>query len=99
MPTEETIHLTPYVDIVRRDGKLVSVCTVCGFDYGDAKENSKLNCKVYERDPKEIQPGRLGPDKDWMVYREFYCPGCGTQVDVEAISPGMPILHNIQLEL
>ncbi|MCL5962236.1 MAG: acetone carboxylase subunit gamma [Chloroflexi bacterium] len=99
MAPEDVIHLTPYVDIVRQEGRLVSVCTQCGFNYGDADENFKLGCLVYERDPREVQPGRLGPDKDWMVYREFYCPGCGTQVDVEATAPGMPILHNIQLQL
>ena len=60
--------------------------------YGDKSENFKLNCLVYEQDPKEIHPGKLGPDTEWTVYREFYCPGCGTQVEVEVTPPGTPIL-------
>jgi len=98
--TEEFLSLTPYIKIVKDErGEKFSVCSSCGHSYGDAKENYKLYCLVYERDPKEIQPGRLGPDKDWMIYREFYCPGCGTQVDVEATAPGTPILHDIEVNL
>jgi len=48
---------------------------------------------IYERDPKEIHPGKLGPDRDWTVYREFYCPGCGTQIEVEVTPPWTPILN------
>jgi len=57
---------------------------------------------VYERDPAEILPGeesgdRMCPDKDWAIFREFYCPGCGRQIEVESTPPGTPILQNYVL--
>jgi len=64
-----------------------------------ANENFKLYCLIYDRDPKEIQPGILGPDKDWMIYREFYCPGCGTQVEVEPTPVGTAILHSLEVDI
>jgi len=33
-----------------------------------------------------------------MIYREFYCPGCGSQIEVEATPSCAPILHNIELK-
>jgi acetone carboxylase gamma subunit len=47
----------------------------------------------------DIQPGRLGFDRDWCIYREFYCPSCGRQIEVEVTPPGTPILNNYRLNL
>ena len=94
---KEIKDLTPYVKIVETDdGERLIVCSKCGHCYGDYRENYKLNCLMFDQDPKKIHPGDQKITKDWMVYREFYCPGCGTQVEVEATPPGMPILSNIQ---
>lgn len=96
----ELFKLTPYVKIVEDErGNKVAVCNQCGFGYCDVQENFKLYCLIYDRDPSEIQLGRLAPDKDWCIYREFYCPGCGTQVEVEATPPGTPIIHNVELKV
>ena len=73
-------------------------CTKCGFGYGRAEENYKLYSLVYERNPAEIQPAHFAYPADWCVYREFYCPGCGTQIEVEATVPGTPIVHNVRLK-
>lgn len=90
--------LTPYLNIVKDEtGKKVCVCSKCGFAYCDAAENYKLYSLIYDRDPEDIQPGRLSYDKNWCIYREFYCPGCGTQIEVEAGPPGIPILQNVKL--
>ena len=96
---KDILDVTPYVKIVEDDkGEKISVCSQCGQRYGRAEENYKLYCLVYERDPKEIFPEFLAPDKDWMIFREFYCPGCGTQVDMEATPQGMPILHDVKIK-
>jgi len=96
---KDFLDLTPYVKVVEDEkGKKFAVCSICEYVYCDASRNYKIDCLVYDRGPKEIQPGRLGPDPDWMIYREFYCPGCGTQVCVEATPPGSPILHDIELK-
>ncbi len=91
--------LTPYVNIVKDEqGRKLSVCSQCGHVYGLAKDNYKLSCLIYDSDPAEIYPGRLAHDKDWCVYREFYCPGCGSQVEVEATPPGTPVINNYVLK-
>ena len=41
----------------------------------------------------EIYPGFAGPDTDWSELREFYCPSCARQLEVEAVPPGYPVLH------
>jgi N-methylhydantoinase B/oxoprolinase/acetone carboxylase alpha subunit len=92
---EMMFELTPYVNIGKdQDGRVIALCSRCDFAYCECSENFKLYCLVYERNPKEIHAGRFGPDENWTVYREFYCPGCGTQVEVEVTPPGTPILHN-----
>lgn len=99
-PSEEVFTLTLYLKVVKASGgKKVTVCSKCGHLYCEADENFKLYSLIYDRDPKEIQPGLLGPDKDWMIYREFYCPDCGTQIEVEPTPQGTPILHSIEVDL
>jgi len=97
---KDILEVTPYVKIVENgDGEKISVCSQCGHQYGRAEENYKLYCLVHERDPKEVFPEYLAADKDWMIFREFYCPGCGTQVDMEATPQGTPILQDVKLNL
>lgn len=99
-PEEELFSLTPYLKVLRAEGdQKVIACHECGYVYCEATENYKLYCLIHDRDPKDIQPGLLGPNKEWMIYREFYCPGCGTQIDVEGTPEGTPILHSIELNL
>ncbi|MHB0979058.1 MAG: hydantoinase B/oxoprolinase family protein [Thermoleophilia bacterium] len=100
---ERLTELTMYVDVGRlANGQTVTSCSKCGFVYGDAQHNFKYYTLVHERKPSEILPGpdsddRLGPDDDWNIFREFYCPGCGAQIEVESVPPGMPILKNYSL--
>jgi hypothetical protein len=97
---EKILSLTPYVDIVLDDqGRKLAVCSQCGFAYCEANENFKLYCLIYERDPSYFHPGRLAYDKEWCLFREFYCPSCASQIEVEAVPPGMPILWNYELKL
>lgn len=92
------LKLTPYVNIVETDQGDMTVCTTCGFIYGKASDNFKYGCLIYERNPEEIHPPerRMSPNKDWCIYREFYCPGCGTQVEVELCPHGAPIMANYE---
>lgn len=96
----ELFELTLYVNVGElENGQAVTYCKECGFIFRDAEDNFKNYCLVYERDPGEILPGpesddRMVPEKDWLIFREFYCPGCGRQVEVEGTPPGTPILRN-----
>jgi N-methylhydantoinase B len=95
---EKLFSLTPYVDIVIDEkGRKLSICSQCGFAYCEAHDNFKLYCLIYERDPSDFHPGRLAYDKEWCVFREFYCPSCASQIEVEAVAPGTPILNDYEL--
>jgi len=91
----ELFDLTLYLRVVEDEAcREVVVCRECGYGFCYLGDNFKLYALVYERDPREVQPGRLGFDKEWCVYREFYCPSCGRQIEVEVTPQGMPILNN-----
>jgi N-methylhydantoinase B/oxoprolinase/acetone carboxylase alpha subunit len=95
---ENLFSLTPYVDIaVDEKGRRLAICSQCGFVYCEAIENFKLYCLIYERDPSYFHLGRLAYDKQWCVFREFYCPSCASQIEVEAVVPGTPILNDYEL--
>ena len=92
------LPLTLYVNVVEdAGGRRACVCAGCGHVYGEAAENYKLGCLIHERDPVEVH-GSFAPDPDWLVYREFYCPGCGALVEVESTPSCMPILHDVELD-
>jgi len=90
-------NLSPYVDVAEdSDGRKVSVCGKCGHVYCEAGDDFKYFCLIYDRSPDEVYPEHIAGDKDWYILREFYCPGCGTQVEVETTPPGTPILRSYE---
>lgn len=83
-------------------------CVTCGHDLGSGDENYKKGCLVAARDPREVHnPGitpvdgyvGFAPDPKWCQIVEFYCPGCGTMIEVEYLPPGHPITHDTKLDL
>ncbi len=97
--TREIMALTPYVKIIADDqGRTVAACSKCGFAYCEARDDYKLYALIYERDPAEVYPKHLAPDKDWAIYREFYCPGCGVQLEVEQCPSGMTIIQETKMD-
>jgi N-methylhydantoinase B/oxoprolinase/acetone carboxylase alpha subunit/acetone carboxylase gamma subunit len=98
--SKKIVGITPYVDIVAdKEGKKYAVCSQCGHVHCEANDNFKLHCLIYDRPSDDYHLGRLAYDKEWCVMREFYCPSCASQVEVEAVPPGMPILWNYELKL
>jgi acetone carboxylase gamma subunit len=93
-PLQESLYLV-------LKGKKVIVKCFCGYEFGDYKENWKLNAVVYPRNPEdnEIFPKPLGADSNWVTMREFYCPGCGVQLEVEVVPHGHPIVFNAELNI
>ena len=93
------MDFTPYIKIVADDqGKKITVCSKCGFAFAEATADYKLFCLIYERDPAEIYPAYLAPDKEWAIYREFYCPECAAQIEVEQCPPCMPIIPESKIK-
>ncbi|WP_277524212.1 acetone carboxylase subunit gamma [Natrinema salsiterrestre] len=45
---------------------------------------------------QEIYPEAMHSDPEWMVLREYFCPGCKTQLEVEAVPPGYPIVFDFR---
>ncbi len=83
-------------------------CRVCGHEIGSAKENYKEGLLVHDRDPREIHPPIIDPDKyrftfspdpEWVRILEFCCPSCGTQVETEYAVPGHPPLYDMEVDL
>ena len=66
----------------------------CGQEFGDYRVNWKLSALIYVRESAEalqdIYHGREQPDPAWVQLREYYCPGCGSQLEVEAVPRGCP---------
>jgi acetone carboxylase, gamma subunit len=75
----------------------------CGHEFCDYRENWKLEALVNVRqtveDLREIYPDKMHGDPEWNVLREYFCPGCKTLLDVEAVPPGYPPVHDFVPDL
>ena len=87
------LPLTPQLFIVASGGERVVRCG-CGQGFGDYRVNWKLSALIHVRDDEasiaEIYPGCEAPDSAWTQIREYICPGCGAQLEVEAVPRGCP---------
>lgn len=98
------LPLGPHLYIVQQAAtkRWVTKCG-CGHVFCGWKENWKLHANVYVRDTAEamadVYPALMAPDTAWQVYREYYCPECGTQHDVEAPTPWYPVIHDFEPDI
>ena len=83
-------------------------CRVCDHEIAPAEGNYKEGLLVHNRDPREIHPPILdperyrftfSPDPEWVRILEFCCPNCGTQVETEYAIPGHPPLQDMQVDV
>jgi len=97
------IRITEYLDLAMDSEQWM--CNRCGHLLGPARESYKKGCLLYDRDPREIHPPivegqfSFAPDPLWVRIVEFYCPGCGTQIETEYLPPGHPITCDIEINL
>jgi acetone carboxylase gamma subunit len=104
MPWKERIllPLTDELYIVEKGADWIIKCT-CGYEFGDYRENWKLKALVHVRDSEEeikelyIYPG--GIDPQYCEIREYYCPGCGNQLEVESVPFGYPTVFEFLPDL
>jgi acetone carboxylase gamma subunit len=95
VPWKERIllPLSPQLSIVEKGSERVVKCR-CGQEFGDYRINWKLSALIHVRDDEaslhEVYRGREMPDPAWTQVREYYCPGCGSQLEVEAVPRGCP---------
>ncbi len=96
------ISLRLYIAQNKSSKQWVTKCA-CGHEFGDYRKNWKLEALVYVRDTPEamheVYPALMAPDTKWQVYREYYCPECGTMHDVEAPTPWYPVVHEFEPDI
>ncbi|MDD2704416.1 MAG: acetone carboxylase subunit gamma [Acidocella sp.] len=97
------LPLGPHLYIVQNAAKKWVTKCDCGHEFGDYRENWKLNALVYVRDTVEkmveVYPQLMAPDPAWQVYREYVCPECGILHDVEAPTPWYPVVHDFEPDI
>jgi acetone carboxylase gamma subunit len=101
------VRITEYLDIDLE--KEMWCCNHCGTEIISAREPYFKGCLVYDRPGSEIYgpateiaPGQLvhyAPDPRFQRTLEFYCPECGTMVEVQYLPPGHPIPVDIALDI
>lgn len=83
-------------------------CRVCNHVVGPATQSYKEGMLVYNRDPRDIHPPIIDPEKyrftfspdpEWVRILEYYCPCCGTMVENEYAIPGHPPLYDMEVDL
>ena len=75
----------------------------CGHEFCDHRENWKLEALINVRETveelREIYPDKMHGDPQWNVLREYFCPGCHTLLEVEAVPRGYPPVHDFVPDL
>ena len=90
------VPINDHLFAVAKDGERI-VKAECGHEFGPLEENWKTECRVRVRESegemRDLYPKWMTPDPDWTFeLREFFCPGCYKQVDVDAVPAGYPVL-------
>jgi acetone carboxylase, gamma subunit len=99
----EFLRITEYLDLALESERWR--CHKCEHDLGPAERNFKEGCLIHARDPREVHRPLIegdytfSPDPEWVRIVEFYCPGCGTQIETEYLPPGHPITHDIEIDI
>jgi len=101
-PEKILLPLTDELYIVQKGEQRITKCS-CGFEFGDYRVNWKLNALIHVRDTeeelKELYPYPGAPDPEYCEMREYYCPGCGTQLQVETVPFGYPVVFDFLPDL
>ena len=100
------VPMTEYLEIdLERE---LWMCRRCEHEIAPARTPYKEGLLVYVRDPQEIHKPILdpelyeftfAPDSKWVQILEFYCPGCGTMVEVEYLPPGHAPQNDMEFDL
>jgi acetone carboxylase gamma subunit len=95
------MQVSDTLEIVGQGADRAYRCQRCEESLGPAAENYKLTALVEETEVSEANrhvgdPGLLVDEK--MVFRRFYCPGCGTQLETEVARARDLPLHDIEIE-
>ncbi|GIM47474.1 acetone carboxylase subunit gamma [Collibacillus ludicampi] len=88
--------------VQKKNGDRIVKCD-CGHEFCDYRDNWKLHALIYVRDTEEkmeeLYPKLLAPDPEWQVIREYYCPSCATQLEVENVTPWYPVIKDFEPDI
>jgi acetone carboxylase gamma subunit len=97
LPFGDRMHI-----VAKAGGAHVVKCE-CGHEFCEYRENWKLEALINVRetfeDLREIYPEMMQGDPEWNHLREFFCPTCKTLLEVEAVPPGYPLVHDFVPDL
>ena len=96
------LPLAEHLYIVQKGAERIIRCD-CGHEFGPYTENWKHAARVHVRNDveslKELYRSYEHSDPDWMELREYFCPGCFTLLEVEALPPGYPVIFDFKPDL
>lgn len=87
-------------DHLTLDGADVS-CRECGESIGRIDENLKSGLVVRDQPIQAAGPYYVDPERfvaDDVVFREYFCPGCGTRQFTETAQPDDEPLSEVELD-
>jgi len=87
-----------YLKVEEVDGVRRYICNRCGQDLGLLSENYKEKLKTRERPMDVLGKYYPGTEHSRFIFREYFCPGCATQLDVEVTEPGTPPRWDLRLD-
>jgi acetone carboxylase gamma subunit len=97
----EQARITDSLSLKRLSTRAHLCCSQCDTDLGPAQENYKLHCLMEENPITEANPN-IGDYHRYIderpVWRQFYCPGCGTLIENEVARSQDPVLADIELQ-
>lgn len=103
-PDRILLRLTDKVYVVRNAAGGRVVKCECGHEFGDYRQNWKLGCRIRVRrtleEMREVyDPAPACPEPGWQEVREFFCPDCASQLAVEVVAPGYPVVFEMLPDL
>ncbi|MBI4334728.1 MAG: hypothetical protein HY673_26025 [Chloroflexi bacterium] len=86
------MRIAEALEIVPHENARVIRCTRCQHIICDASEEWKKRAAMCDKPVTNAGP--LFPRDSPFLLREFYCPGCGTMLDVDVVMKGDPIISD-----
>jgi len=77
-------------------------CAACGSEVGSVRDGYKADCLREDHPVSRANPLVGAPERfidDPVVFRQFFCPGCGRLIETEVAAQDDPPLHDVQLDL
>lgn len=91
-----------HLAVMKNGGESFLACPKCNAYLGGVADNYKAFCIREDRPVGAANPLIGDPARfidDPVVFRQFFCPGCGRLLENEVALKDDPLLHDVRLEL